>query len=134
MDHSVENRTYDAALLLGRLAVAALFLPSGVSKLMGFSGFADSLAQKGLPYPEIWAVLAVLAEVGGGLALVLGWKARWIALLMVAFTIMASATSHRFWEFADPQQYRNQYIHFWKNVAIIGGLLFLYASGPGVWS
>ena len=127
------DRTNDAALLLGRLLVAALFVPGGFNKLVAFPGFAASLAAKGLPYPEVWAVLAVAAELGGGLAVLLGFQARWAALLLLAFTVMASGTSHRFWEYADPDR-RNQSIHFWKNAAIMGGFLFLYASGPGAWS
>jgi putative oxidoreductase len=127
------DRTNDAALLLGRLLMAALFVPGGFSKLTAFSAFAASLAAKGLPYPEIWAALAVAAELGGGLAVLLGFQTRWAALLLIAFTVMASGTSHRFWEYADPER-RGQSIQFWKNAAIMGGFLFLYASGPGAWS
>ena len=127
------DRANDAALLLGRLLVAALFVPGGFNKLVAFSGFTASLAAKGLPYPEVWAVLAVAAELGGGLAVLLGFQTRWAALLLIAFTVMASGTSHRFWEYADPER-RGQAINFWKNAAIMGGFLFLYVSGPGAWS
>lgn len=127
------DRTNDAALLLGRLAIGALFFPSGLGKVLAFSAFAASLASKGLPYPEVLAALAVAAELGGGLALILGLQTRWIAILLIVFTAVATGTSHRFWEFAGPE-YRGQSINFWKNVAIMGGLLFAWASGPGVWS
>src|SRR5947207_8202843 len=78
------DRANDLMLLLGRLLMAALFLPSGITKLMGFSGFAASLATKGLPYPEAWAAAAVAIEVLGPIALILGFLPRWTALLLIA--------------------------------------------------
>jgi putative oxidoreductase len=129
----LQARTRDVVLLLGRLAFAALFLPSGVQKLFNFGAFEASMAAKGLPFPEIWSVLAVATEAGGGLLLLIGLEARWIALLMVAFVIMATATTHRFWEFEGAAR-RGQEVNFYKNIAIIGGLLFLYVSGAGRWS
>jgi putative oxidoreductase len=123
----------DAALLLGRAAMAALFLPSGTAKLLSYRAFEASLAAKGLPLPELWAPLAVAAEAGGGLLLLLGAEVRLIALLMIAFVVMATATTHRYWEFADAAR-RAQEVNFYKNVGIIGGLLALYVSGPGALS
>jgi putative oxidoreductase len=66
------SRSEDCALFLGRLFVAALFLPSGFSKLMSFSAFAASLRAKGLPYPEVIAGILVAAEFLGPLALLVG--------------------------------------------------------------
>jgi putative oxidoreductase len=66
------SRSQDGALLLGRLFVAALFLPSGFNKLMTFSAFSASLASKGLPYPTVVAGLLVTAEFLGPLALIIG--------------------------------------------------------------
>lgn len=68
----MRSRSEDAALLLGRVFVAALFLPSGYSKLIAFSSVASSLAAKGLPYPEITAGVLVAAEFLGPLALIIG--------------------------------------------------------------
>ena len=128
------GRANDFVLLLGRLLMAALFLPSGISKALGFSGFAASLATKGLPYPEAWAAAAVAIEVLGPVALILGFLPRWTALLLIAFVVMASGTSHRYWEFTEAAARRAQEISFYKNVGIIAGLLFYFASGPGAWS
>jgi putative oxidoreductase len=114
--------------------MAALFLPSGITKLLGFSGFAASLATKGLPYPEAWAAAAVAIEVLGPIALILGFFPRLSAVLLIAFVVMASATSHRYWEFTDTAARRAQEISFYKNVGIIAGLLFYFVSGPGAWS
>src|SRR5947209_19322044 len=128
------DRANDLVLLLGRLLMAALFLPSGITKLMGCSGFAASLATKCLPYPEAWAAAAVAIEVLGPIALILGFLPRWTALLLIAFVVMASATSHRYWEFTEAAARRAQEISFYKDVGIIAGLLFYFVSGPGAWS
>jgi putative oxidoreductase len=128
------DRANDLVLLIGRLLMSAVFLPSGIGKLLGFSDFAASLATKGLPYPEAWAAAAVAIEVLGPIALILGFLPRWTALLLIAFVAMASGTSHRYWEFTEAAARRAQEINFYKNVGIIVGLLFYFASGPGAWS
>lgn len=128
------DRANDLVLLIGRLLMAALFLPSGISKALGFSGFAASLATKGLPYPEAWAAAAIAIEILGPIALILGFLPRWTAVILIAFVVMASATTHRYWEFADAAARRAQEVNFYKNVGIIAGLLFYFVSGSGAWS
>src|SRR5712675_465909 len=120
------DRANDLALLLGRFLMAALFLPSGISKALGFSSFAASLAAKGLPYPEVWAAAAVAIEVLGPIALILGVAPRWTSLALIAFVIMATATTHRYWEFADAAARRAQEVNFYKNAGILAGLLFYF--------
>jgi putative oxidoreductase len=127
------NRSEDAALFLGRLFVAALFLPSGFNKLMTFSTFASSLAAKGLPYTEIVAGLLVAAEVLGPLALIVGLWPRWTPLVLIGFI---AAT---LWLTYGPSitglvLRPRQNVDFFQSLAIIGGLLFYFASGPGGWS
>jgi putative oxidoreductase len=128
------NHINDLALLIGRLLLAALFLPSGISKAMGFVAFSASLAAKGLPYADAWAAAAVAIEVLGPIALILGIAPRWTSLALIAFVIMATATTHRYWEFADAAARRAQEINFYKNVGILAGLLFYFVSGAGAWS
>ncbi|MBV8535089.1 MAG: DoxX family protein [Alphaproteobacteria bacterium] len=123
----------NCVLLVGRVAMAVLFLPSGIEKFLHYPAFVASLAGKGLPFPELWAPFAVATEAGGGLLLLLGVELRWVALLMVVFVILATATTHRFWEFEGAAR-RGQAVNFYKNIAIIGGLLFLRVSGAGRWS
>ena len=123
----------DGILLLGRILMASLFLPSGIGKLFDFAPFAASLAAKGMPFPEAFASVAVLIEVLGPIALILGAFPRSTAWVMIAFVIMATATSHRFWEF-DAEARRMQQINFFKNVGIIAGFLFYSVSGAGSWS
>lgn len=127
------DRINDGALLVARVAIAALFLPAGIRKLFDLSGFAGSLAAKGLPFADALAVLGVFAEIGGAIALILGFAPRLSSLLLVAFTLVATLTTHAFWTFPDAAQQAQQ-TQFFKNVAIIGGLLFYFVSGPGAYS
>lgn len=84
----------------------------------------------GFPQPEFFTVLAIAIELGAGLALLAGWKTRWAAWLLALFVLIATFMAHRFWEF-DAAAQANQLNHFLKNLAIIGGLAFVAAFGPG---
>src|SRR3954454_5732574 len=121
----------DAALLLARVALASIFLYSGYGKLTNAAGFSGYLVNHGFPgglsYPL--ALLAGLIETIGGLALIAGFQTRNAALLLALFTLVAALIGHRFWEVADAAQRGNQLIHFWKNIAMVGGFLALYAAG-----
>jgi putative oxidoreductase len=129
---AVARRAEAPILLLGRVAVAALYLPSGWGKLMNIGGFAGLLASKGLPGPATaWAVIGTAVEFFGSLAILLGFKTRYAALAMIVFTLFAAFLSHSYWTFTDPAAMRNQFIHFWKDIALIGGLLFLFVRCAG---
>jgi putative oxidoreductase len=128
------DRVNNALLLVGRVLMGALFLPSGISKALNFAPFATSLADKGLPYAEAWAGAAVAIEILGPIALILGLLPTWTALLLIAFVVMASGMSHRYWELAEAAARRNQEINFFKNLGVIAGLLFYFVSGAGGWS
>ena len=125
------DRANDAVLLVGRLLMAALFLPSGIGKALSFAPFASSLADKGLPYAEALAAAAVAIEILGPIALILGVLPSWTALVLVAFVIAASGVSHRYWEFAEAGARRSQEVNFFKNIGVIAGLLFYFVSGAG---
>lgn len=117
-------------LLAGRILIAAIFLNAGIRKLLGFAGTVGYFTKLGFPAPEFFAVLAIVIEVGGSLLLIVGWKTRWVASLLALFVLIAAFAAHRFWQF-DAAQYANQMNHFMKNLAIIGGLLFVATFGPG---
>lgn len=118
------------ALLLARLLLSALFLTAGIRKILGIAGTAGYFAKLGMPMPEVMAWVAVVIEIGGAALLIAGWHARRAAWLLIVFTAIATAMAHRFWE-VDAAQYGNQLNHFLKNVAIIGGLLYVAALGAG---
>lgn len=119
--------------LIGRIMLAVLFLPAGLSKIGGFAGTAGYIASKGLPLPEVGAAIAIAVEVLGGLALILGFGTRWAALILAAFTVVAGVIFHNFWALPADQQTVQQ-IMFMKNIAIAGGLLQVVAFGAGSFS
>jgi putative oxidoreductase len=119
------------AMLVGRLALAAIFIVSGFGKLTNLGGFEQMLASQGVPAANVVGVLGACVEFFGGLAIAIGFEARLAALLMIAFTIVATLIAHRFWEVAEPAARMGQQINFMKNVAIIGGFLLLFARGAG---
>jgi putative oxidoreductase len=123
----------DALALVGRILLGSIFVLSGFQKLMGFSGVAAGIAGKGLPMPEVLAVLTVIIELGAGLLLVIGWKARWAAFLLFLFVIPVSLVYHNFWTMEGAQAAINK-IQFLKNVSIMGGMLVVTAFGPGRYS
>jgi putative oxidoreductase len=127
------TRSEDAALLVGRLLIAALFLPAGLNKLMTFSAFAASLGAKGLPYPSVIAGVLVAAEFLGPLALIIGLWPRWTALALIGFTAATLWLTYGRSVIESVLRPR-QNVDFFQNLAVIGGLLIYFACGPGVWS
>jgi len=119
--------------LIGRILIGLLFIPSGLAKISGFSGTIAYVASAGLPAPALGAAIAAVVELGLGLAVLVGWQARWSALIMALFTIAAALFFHNFWA-APADQQLMQNIQFFKNMAIAGGLLFIFAFGPGPFS
>lgn len=129
VDRALERRR-DGVLLVGRLAISAIYIPSGFSKLAHLESFAQSLGRRDVPGGEATAVLAAAVEFFGGLAIAIGFRARWTGLLMALFTMVAALVSHPFWEFQDAAR-ATQYVQFMKNLAIAGGFLVLAAAGAG---
>lgn len=121
------------APLIGRLAIAWLFVPAGIGKIGGFSGAVGYIASRGLPMPSVLAVIALLIEVLAGIAVLIGFRTRIAAAALVVFTLVAALFFHNYWAMPAEQQ-MIQKIMFDKNLAIVGGLLFLVAWGAGALS
>jgi putative oxidoreductase len=123
----------DGAMLLGRVLLAILFIWSGAGKVGGFDGLVSAIVGMELPLPQVLAAITILIEVGGGIALLLGWNARWAALAIALFLVVITPLFHGFW--ASPEaQVMAQQINFFKNVAILGGVLMVIGCGPGRYS
>ncbi|MBX6327971.1 MAG: DoxX family protein [Pseudolabrys sp.] len=116
------------AALVGRLFYAALFILYGYLKLTGFSGAIGYMAKQGLPAPALFAALAVVFELGGGILMLIGWQTRLVALALAVYVLIAALIAHTHW--GDP----NQMAHFFKNMAIVGGALAFVACGAGACS
>src|SRR3954447_17854026 len=103
--------------LLGRVLIGLPFLMSGFGKLATYGATTAYIGSVGLPLAPLGWAIAVAFEIGGGLLLVLGFRAREVAIGLAVFTLAAAVFFHR--NFAD----QNQMIHFLKNIMIVGGLL-----------
>ena len=121
---------HDALALLGRILLAALFIPAGFSKLTGFAGTVGYIGSVGLPLPAAGAALAILVELGFGVLLLVGFKTRWVAFVLALFTVAAAVFFHNYWALPAEKAFVNQ-LMFWKNIAIAGGLLGFAAFGAG---
>ena len=119
-----------AAAVAGRLLLALIFVLAGLDKFGNLGGTAGYIASKGLPLPQVLAVGTAALEVAAGLALIVGFRARWAALALAAFTLGASLLFHDFWSLPADQQMVQQ-LMFMKNIAIVGGLLMVAALGAG---
>jgi putative oxidoreductase len=114
--------------LIGRLLIAAIFILSGYNKIMNPEGTQAYINAAGLPLPFIAYIIAVVVELGGGILLVVGYQTRLVALALAIFTLAAAFGFHH--NFGD----QNQFVHFFKNLAMAGGLLQIVAFGAGALS
>ncbi|MGB0132557.1 DoxX family protein [Dokdonella sp.] len=104
--------------------VGLLFVIAGINKVMGFEYVAQWMTSAGLPMAPVLLVLTVVLEIGAGLMLVTGFKARWGALALAAFLIPTTLVFHAFWS-AEGAQFQDQITQFLKNTAIFGATLMI---------
>lgn len=121
------------APLLGRILIGAFFIPYGWTKLFGYAGTVAFATKAGLPMPSLGVAVAIAVELLCGLAVLIGWQTRIAAAILAVFTVVASLYFHAYWSFPVEQQ-MVQSLLFKKNMAIVGGLLFLVGWGAGAFS
>ena len=119
--------------LVSRLLFVVFFLPAGISKITGFAGTVGYISSVSLPLPTLGAILALSVEILGSLALLAGFGTRIAALVLAAFTLVASFFFHAYWAVPADQAFVTQLL-FFKNIGVVGGLLALAANGAGAWS
>jgi putative oxidoreductase len=117
-------------VVIARVLLALMFVLAGMSKFGSLEGTAGYIASGGLPFGSLLAPLVAALEVVGGLALIVGYQARWAALALALFTLVATVLFHNFWAMPAAQQMVQQ-LMFMKNLAVAGGLLFVFAFGAG---
>ena len=120
------DKLFNAAELLGRILIAVLFLISGLGKIGAYAGTQAYMGSMGVP--GVLLPLVILTEVGGAIAILLGWKTRWAAFALAGFCILTATLFHS--HFAD----KGQMTSFMKDIALAGGFLVLFAHGAGAWS
>lgn len=107
----------------GRIMIALVFLISGLSKITAIEGMQGYMEAMGVPGIMIYPT--ILLEVGGAVAIIVGYQTRIVALLLAGFSIISAALFHA--DFAD----QTQFVMFMKNIAMAGGFLFLARHGAG---
>jgi putative oxidoreductase len=121
------NDTFgNAAGLVGRIMLAAIFIQAGWNKIWGYEGTAKYMESAGVP--GLLLPLVIIVELGGGLLVAAGWQTRLASIALAGFTLLAALLFHN--PLADP----SQMVQFMKNIAITGGFLVLATAGPGAWS
>lgn len=136
MTHSIagSSTTHNATAasastaLAGRVLLSAIFILSGLSKVSAPAGMIGYIESVGLPFPALALTLAILIELVGGIALVLGYRTRLVAAGLALFSVVTALAFHN--QLGD----QNQFIHFFKNLAMAGGLLQVVAFGGGRFS
>jgi putative oxidoreductase len=116
----------DTAVLLGRIGLSLIFIISGWGKLQDLAGTQQYMAAMGVP--GLLAPLVIVAELGGGLAILAGLFTRLVAVLLAVFCLLTAAIFHL--DFGD----QAQAVNFMKNLAMAGGFLVLAAQGAGLYS
>src|SRR5436190_20972003 len=129
----IAERGSDGLLLIGRILIAVLFVRAGWAHISDVSGFAAFLTGAGLPASYFVAVIAACVAFFGSICVILGLGTRYAALLLALFTVAAALLAHRYWALPLQEQ-AGQANKFFKNIAIIGGLLALFVAGPGRFS
>ncbi|BAR60288.1 hypothetical protein NK6_7137 [Bradyrhizobium diazoefficiens] len=134
-DPRLEERTMidlskygDHAALVGRILYASMFLLFGYGKITGFAGTTSYMGSLGLPAPALFTLLAIIIEIGGGLLILVGYETRLVALGLAIYTLVSAFIGH--FQLSD----FNQFQHFMKNMAIVGGSLAFVAFGAGSYS
>ena len=132
MADSIAMSTADFLLLAGRILLGWIFLRSGFGKIGDIAGYSAGFPARGLMPWMAW--IAVPFELLGGIALILGFATRYVVIGFIIFMLVATFSSHAYWNFTDVAQRRIQDSAFWKNIAITGGMLLLFVVGPCKWS
>jgi putative oxidoreductase len=120
--------------LLARILLAILFVQGGYYKLMGgIPGTVANMTSHGIPFPNILVWGAIAVELVGGLMLMAGLFARWVALVIAAYTLVLGLIFHAYW-LAPAADMRFERIIFFNHLSLIGGMLAIVAFGAGCWS
>ncbi|GJE10490.1 MULTISPECIES: DoxX family protein [Methylobacterium] len=126
-------RAQDGTLFAARMLLAAALLPTGIARALNVSGFALTLAGSGMPFPNGVATAAVVVQVFGPLALMLGVLPRLTGVALAAFATVTAFVLHPFWHFVGPAAVAERTLML-ADLGLAGGFLMYALTGPGAWS
>ncbi len=115
--------------VLGRVLLGIYFLLPGITKITGFEAMLAYMTQHGVPFPAPLLVLTTVLQIGGGIALIVGWQTRWTAFMFAGMTLLISLFMHDFWNVYEGGSQAHETQNFVKNLGIFAGLLLLAAHG-----
>ena len=118
----------DFLILVGRVMFGLIFILSGWRKLVDIPAFVKTMPNRDLP--DFLGYIAPPVEFVGGILLIVGFATRYVSIVMLLFLIIATFSSHRYWN-SPPTQMANQNAHFWKNISMMGGNVLLFMTGAG---
>jgi len=129
-EETMDQAKQDYVVLAARICLSAVFIMSGLHKLLDFEGTVAQFTSLGLPLPPAATVLTIVVWLAGGLGILVGYRVRDAAILLILYTLAATFIAHAFWTF--PPEARTPHINgFFLNFAVIGGLMMMVAHGPG---
>ena len=128
------NTEVSSVSALGRLLIALIFIRAGINKLGSIAATAATMRNHGIPYPDILVWGAIALELGGGLMLIAGLYARWVALALFFYTFSLAMIFHAYWTVSDPAAARIDASSFFGHLSMMGGMLFVVAFGAGAYS
>lgn len=131
---NVINAEVSSISALGRLLIALIFIRGGINKLGSIAATVATMRNHGIPYPDILVWGAIALELGGGLMLVAGLYARWVALGLFFYTLSLALIFHAYWTVGDPAAARMDANSFFGHLSMMGGMLFVVAFGAGAYS
>lgn len=121
-------------MLLGRILFALVFIILGYQKLMALGAAASAMAGKGIPFAGFMVFVVTFLELVGGILVLLGWYTRAGAFFVFLAVLPTVYFLHTFWTFVNPSDISEHFIHFMKNISILGGALYIMATGAGHYS
>src|SRR3984885_498508 len=117
--------------VLARVMLCTIFFMAAVgNNIPHFNDIAKVMASVGIPAPQLMLVGAIVFLIAGSLSVIVGYRARWGAALLLTFLVLASYYFHPFWKL-EGQAQQDQMIHFMKNLSMMGAMLFVMANGSG---
>ena len=121
--------------VLGRLCLVTIFLMSALGKkIPDYAGTTAYMQAHNVPYPQVSLALAIAFLIVGSIMVLVGYHARFGAVLLAVFLVLATYYFHPFWDFADEKERETQMINFMKNLGLLGAMLFIIANGSGAGS